>query len=406
MPELEGNNGRQTKRDHRFRLAFIVSHPIQYYAPLYQRLARRDDIAIKIFFTWHAGTRAVHDRGFGVPIAWDIPLAEGYDFELVKNISLDPGTHHFWGLRNPDLVPRVLDWQPDAVHITGWAWASHLRALKAFHGRKLPTLFRGDSHLLDEKMSGPRWWLKKNVLKQIYRWPTTFLVTGTANRTYYEAFGVESRKLVYCPHSIDVARFAEPAAVYEEEARRWRAELGISPDQTVLLFAGKFEPRKRPLEFMKAVNDLKRDDTVVIMVGGGELQAEINLVAASNPAQFRVLPFQNQSQMPLVYRLGDLFVLPSARGETWGLAVNEALASTRPVLVSDKVGCAPDAVDNTCGRVFSWTRTDDLSDMLNGLLRDKAGLLAMRNLATIKASEFDLAKTETALLHSLSRSRS
>ena len=231
LPELEGNNGRQTKRDHRFRLAFIVSHPIQYYAPLYQRLARRDDIAIKIFFTWHAGTRAVHDRGFGVPNpVWDIPLAEGYDFELVKNISLDPGTHHFWGLRNPESGSpgsrlaarrRSHHWLGMGVASAGAEGVSRSQAAHAISRRFL--------HLLDEKMSGPRWWLKKNVLKQIYRWPTRFLVTGTANRTYYETFGVESRKLVDRPHSIDVARFAEPAAVYEEEARRWRAELGLSP---------------------------------------------------------------------------------------------------------------------------------------------------------------------------------
>jgi hypothetical protein len=36
------------------RLAIIVSRPIQYYVPLYQRLARRNDLAIKVFFTWHA----------------------------------------------------------------------------------------------------------------------------------------------------------------------------------------------------------------------------------------------------------------------------------------------------------------------------------------------------------------
>ncbi|HTB21048.1 MAG TPA: glycosyltransferase family 4 protein [Bryobacteraceae bacterium] len=401
MPELEGNNGREKNRDHRFRLAFIVSHPIQYYAPLYQRLARRDDIAVKIFFTWHAGARAVHDHGFGVPIAWDIPLVHGYDFELAKNISSDPGTHHFWGLRNPDLVPRVLDWRPDAVHITGWAWASHLRALKAFHDRKLPTLFRGDSHLLHEKMSGPRWWLKKNALKQVYRWPTRFLVTGAANRAYYETFGVESRKLVYCPHSIDVARFAEPAAVYEEEARRWRVELGIPPDKTVLLFAGKFEPLKRPLEFMKIVASLPRDDLMAVLVGDGELQAEMKALAERNPGRFKLLPFQNQSRMPVVYRLGDVYVLPSVR-ETWGLAVNEALACGRPVLVSDGAGCARDLVDEQCGEIFSWDR-GDLRDKICQMTKAKPRLEEMRISASAKAWQFDLAETETALLHSLNQ---
>src|ERR1700722_8749824 len=84
--------------ERKIKLAFIVSHPIQYYAPLYQRLAMRDDVAIKVFFTWHAWQSTVEDRGFGVQMSWDIPLTEGYEFELVPNISSDPGTHHFFGL--------------------------------------------------------------------------------------------------------------------------------------------------------------------------------------------------------------------------------------------------------------------------------------------------------------------
>ena len=130
------------------QLAIIVSHPIQYYAPLYQRLAQRDDIAIKVFFTWHAGQVAVEDQGFKTKVAWDIPLTEGYDFELVPNVSRVPGTHRFFGLRNPTLVNRVLAWKPDVVHVTGWAWFSHLMALRAFKKKQILTLFRGDSHLL------------------------------------------------------------------------------------------------------------------------------------------------------------------------------------------------------------------------------------------------------------------
>ena len=117
------------------RLAIIVSHPIQYFAPLYQRLAKREDIAVKVFFTWRLADAAAHDHGFRRPVAWDIPLTEGYEFELVKNIAADPGTHHFFGIRNPSLVERVLAWSPDAVQILGWAWHSHLIALRAFAKR-------------------------------------------------------------------------------------------------------------------------------------------------------------------------------------------------------------------------------------------------------------------------------
>jgi glycosyltransferase involved in cell wall biosynthesis len=331
-------------------------------------------------------------------VAWDIPLTEGYEFELVPNISRKPGTDSFWGLRNPSLVERVMGWRPDLVHITGWAWLSHLLALHAFHKRGVRTLFRGDSHLLDVNLCGFRWRAKHAFLQRIYSWPSGFLVVGTANRAYYEALGVESERLFPCPHSIDVGRFAEPADVYEREAAHWRQQLGIMPDQRVILFAGKFEHKKQPLVLMRAVQALANSRHVLILVGGGELEPEIRALAAANPKLICVLPFQNQSQMPVVYRLGDVFVLPSKSGETWGLAVNEALACGRPVLVSDRVGCAADVVDGSCGRVFPWNDLLALEKAINEMSRDQSKLREMRRAAAKQSWLFDISRTDAALM--------
>ena len=385
------------------RLAIVVSHPIQYYAPLYRRLAQRDDLVIKVFYTWHAGTAPVPDHGFKQPVAWDIPLTEGYEFELVPNVSSDPGTHHFFGLRNPSLVERVSRWRADAVHVTGWAWLSHLLALRAFRRRAVPILFRGDSHLLDSPRSGPRWWIKRAVLGRVYSWPKAFLFVGAANRAYYEAFGVEPDRLYPCPHSIDVARYAEPAELFEREAAQWRQQLGISGDRPVILFAGKFERKKRPVELMRAVQTQGDPGLVLVLVGGGELEEEMSALAAADPDRFRVLPFQNQSRMPVVYRLADLVILPSAFGETWGLAVNEAMACGRPVLVSDRVGCAADVVDVSSGRVFPW---EDISLMMQGVNKmtaERKGLSELGRAAAQRAWAFDIARTEAALMNCLHR---
>ena len=379
------------------RIAFVVSHPIQYYVPLYQRLARRDDLSIKVFFTWHVGQAAVEDRGFQRPVAWDIPLTEGYEFAQVANASADPGTHRFFGLRNPSLVEDVMAWQPDVVHITGWAWLSHLRALREFHKRKIPTLFRGDSHLLDSRQRGWRWWVKRNVLKKVFSWPSAFLVVGAANRSYYEALGVEAVRLHLCPHSIDVGRFAEPAEILEQRALQWRRELAIAEDESVLLFAGKFEAKKRPLELMRSVLMLRDFKPLLVMVGSGELESEVKTLAAAHPTRFRVLPFQNQSLMPVVYRLGDLFILPSAFGETWGLAVNEAMACGRPVLVSDRVGCAADVVDTSCGRIFPWDNSQELIRALSEMLADRNKLRETGKNARMRAWAFDIASSERSL---------
>ena len=270
-----------------------------------------------MFYTWHAGQSATQDAGFQRPIQWDIPLTDGYAYSCVPNTARDPGTHRFFGLRNPSLVRDVLAWQPDAVHLTGYAWASHVSALRALHKRSVPVLFRGDSHLLDEERWGVRWRLKQTVLQRVYTWPSVFLYVGTANKAYYETFGVPASRLRHCPHSIETARFADPAGVAEERARAWRQELHIADDTRVLLFAGKFEVRKCPLELMRTVQTLADRRLVLVMVGDGPLAAEVRKLAATDARRFRVLPFHNQSAMPAVYRLGDVFILPSAYGETW-----------------------------------------------------------------------------------------
>ena len=382
------------------RLAIVVSHPIQYYAPLYQRLALRNDLVIRVFFTWHGGEAPVQDRGFGTPVAWDIPLTEGYDFEVVPNLSRNPGTHHFLGLRNPSLVERILEWKPDAVHVTGWACLSHLQALWAFHKSQIPVLFRGDSHLLNVSLRGPYWWVKRAFLKRVYSWPAAFLVVGSANRAYYKTFGVGDERLHHCPHSIDVVRFAEPADRLERESAEWRRNLGIAEGTRVLLFAGKFERTKQPLMLMSAVRSLGTPGLMLVMVGGGALEAEVIALAAAEPCRFRILPFQNQSRMPLVYRLGNLFVLPSM-GETWGLAVNEALACGRPVLVSDRVGCAADVVDATFGRVFPWNDSSAMMKAVEEITVDPSGVLRLGHAASIRAWAFDTSCAEAGLVESL-----
>jgi len=380
------------------RLAIVVSHPIQYYVPLYRRLAKRDNLQLRVFFTWHAAAAAQYDPGFAQEVAWDIPLTDGYEYEVVTNVSSRPGSDHFSGIRNPDLVRRVLNWKPDAVHITGYAYASHLRAMRAFHKLGITVLFRGDSHLLDQRR-GVGWQLKRLALGRIYKWPTACLYVGKHNYDYYRELGVPDSRLFYCPHSIEVERFSEPNEEFEKQASAWRKEQRIPDEARVVLFAGKFEPKKRPLELMDTVARIQDRHLVLVMVGNGELEGEVRRIANQSPDKFRILPFQNQSIMPVVYRVGDIFVLPSAYNETWGLGANEALACGRPVIVSDKVGCAPDlgkvAGDNC--KVFRVDDWEDFQAKLKSLLDHRIDRARLRDCAR----NFDIPATESALVAAL-----
>lgn len=317
------------------KLAFIITHPIQYHSPLFQLMTERDKVAIKVFYTKPPETKEF-DPAFGQKVSWDIPLLEGYAYGFLPTDSKAKLQH---------LIDSLEGFAPAAILIFGWNPPGHLRLMRHFKG-KIPLWFRGDSTLLDER-PGWRQLARRWFLKWVYRSVDKAFYVGTENKKYFLRHGLRESQLVFAPHAIDNDRFADQGQDYEGQALVWRKELGIAEDDFVILFAGKLEPKKAPqllLEAIIEINEKKNRAIHLIIAGSGVLKNQLKKLA-SGLTFIHFIGFQNQSKMPIVYRLGDVFCLPSSGpGETWGLAVNEALASGRPVLTSDKVGCYLDLV--------------------------------------------------------------
>lgn len=345
------------------RLAIVSSHPIQYNAPVFRALAARGDLDVQVFFSWK-GTEEQPDMEFGRKITWDLPLTDGYAHRFVPNVSRRPGTHHFMGLHNPGMCRDIEAFQPDAILVYGWSSITHLSVLRHFHG-KVPVLFRGDSTLLSRDS---RWkaFLRRPLLTWVYRHIDRGLYVGRRNREYFLAHGVPEQRLSWAPHSVDNERFAG-ASDLQAEAGRERAALDIPADSTVFLFAGKFVARKEAALLIDAFREMSRsvkgEAAQLVMVGTGPLEHDLRNRAA-DLCTVHFVGFRNQSKMPVAYRMGDVFVLPSSR-ETWGLAVNEAMACGRPVIVSDRVGCAPDLT--TDPRFSSVFESGNQADLVNAL---------------------------------------
>ena len=65
--------------------------------------------------------------------------------------------------------------------------------------------------------------------------------------------------------------------------------------------------------------------------------------------------------------------MPSDAGETWGLVVNEAMASGRPAVVSRAAGCRVDlVVENETGRSYECGDVAALAEILGGYARAPA----------------------------------
>lgn len=324
------------------KLAIVTTHPIQYNAPWFRLLAARPGIIVKVFYTWEQSNRnEKFDPGFGKVVSWDIPLLDGYDYTFVKNTSANPGSHHYKGIVNPTLNNEIDSWGAEAVLVFGWPFKSHLACLRYFKGR-IPVLFRGDSTLLGEQ-GGIKKIMRRLFLRYVYSYIDYALYVGTHNKEYYLAHGLKEKQLVFVPHAVDNDRFVKNYLQYAGDAALWREELGIRQRDFVVLFAGKINRNKNPYFLLSLAEKLKDERLKFVIVGNGELLEDVRNRATDKRVIF--IDFQNQSKMPVVYNLADVYVIPSY-SETWGLAINEAIASGKPVIATSKAGGAVDLIKN------------------------------------------------------------
>ena len=383
------------------RLAIVISHPIQYVSPWLQHLAAGGEVELRVFYLWNFGVSSQVDRGFGTELKWDIPLVEGYAHEFVPNQARDPGTHHLRGLDNPELSARVKTFQPEAVLLFGYNYLTHYRFIFGWPRHNAPLIFRGDSHRLVQP-KGIKQMLKRAWISRVFERFAAFLYVGRANRDYFLHHGVAEQRLFFSPHSVDNQRFISQTETAAEQAALWKKELGIPPSQRVILFAGKFEQKKRPIDLVCAFKQAALPNVALVVVGAGPLESRLRAEAASHPEIF-FAPFQNQSLMPRTYMLGDLFVLPSfGSGETWGLAVNEAMCLGRPILVSDHVGCAQDLVEpSQNGLVFTADDQTALTRALQEAFADPVRLKRWGEQSRRRIERYGLEQTTAGLLDAL-----
>ncbi|HTK18839.1 MAG TPA: glycosyltransferase family 4 protein [Mucilaginibacter sp.] len=354
------------------RLAIVTTHPIQYYAPVFELLHKRQKIDIRVFYTWGEQANSKFDPGFGKSVDWDIPLLNGYPYTWVKNISTNPGSSHYKGIVNPELIGEITNWRADAVLVYGWAYHSHLNVMRHFHG-KIPVYFRGDSTLLNTAF-GIKGLVKYFYLQAVYRNIDYAFYVGSNNKAYFRKYGLKENQLIFAPHAIDNDRFGENREI---EAKQIRSSLGVSEKDILILYAGKFEAVKNTELLISAFIDLKKTGVHLLLAGNGAKESILKHMAQKSQLTTNIhfLNFQNQTYMPVLYQAADVFCLPSL-SETWGLSVNEAMACGKAVLVSDKVGCAADLVkENYNGYTFRSSEMCDLVKKLDKITGSKEELI-------------------------------
>jgi len=171
----------------------------------------------------------------------------------------------------------------------------------------------------------------------------------------------------------------------------------------VILFCGKLIGKKDAATLIRAMGLLTADvQARLLVVGDGELRPALEkLTDELLPGRARFAGFKNQSELPALYDLCDVFVIPSTY-EPFGLVVNEVMNAGRPVIASDRVGCWPDLVrPGVNGAVFPAGDARALAEvlrpfLLDASLRESAGRASLEIINRWSFEE-DLAGIQAAL---------
>lgn len=377
----------------RRRVLFVATHPVQYAAPLFRRMALDSRLEIKVAFLSLAGATPAYDAGFGTTVQWDTPLLDGYPW---IELPQDAGPT----LRQ---LLREKDW--DAVVLfTGYRKWVFWSAVWTARRLSIPVLFGTDA-TSDDAQSG-HWlkpFLKRLVLPIIFRMADVAIVPSSGSRDYLLGMGLDPNRVVITPYVVDNDWWRQAAASADRESTR--REWGIPTDATVVLFCAKLQPWKRPGELLAAFAQLQATDAYLVFAGDGPLKARLEVESRSRGVehQVRFLGFVNQSRLPEVYRAADVLVLPSSY-EPFGVVVNEAMLCGCTVVVSDRVGAGRDLVDHgMTGFVYPAGDPVALLSILSVLATDRTHRQRMQFAAQRRIAAWSPAANIDALVSAVDR---
>jgi glycosyltransferase involved in cell wall biosynthesis len=357
------------------RVIAVASHPIQYQIPWFRELAQEAGIDFSVLFVQRLESHQ-QGQGFGLAFDWDIPLLDGYRWQQVPQVRGRRGLDGFFSARIAGPLALLRRLNPDVILLTGWHTWSLVQILLAAWWAGIPVIMRGDSNALRMRP-----WLTRVFHRALLGKCAAFLSVGRANRDFYRSYGVDNTRIFDTPHFVDNAHFSQTAALYAPHHAGLREGWGIAGSAICFCYVGKLEPKKRVLDVLAAMRFAVAQSSKslhLLVVGAGELLPQAQAFAHEHHLPVTFTGFLNQTEIPSAYAATDCLILASDYGETWGLVVNEAMACGRPALVSDRIGCAADLInEGVTGSIFPFADIRALAALMLRLANEPTSLAIM-----------------------------
>jgi glycosyltransferase involved in cell wall biosynthesis len=373
------------------RLLLVCSHPVQYVAPLFVRLAHHPRLEILVVYDSLRGAEKALDPGFGVEITWDVPVLENYPWICLTSGNPAPSSSTVpAAAAHQNLHSLIASGEWDAIYVGGYYFRQGWTAMLVARRHGIPILLSTDAHSLTSWRSNSpiRKKLKELLLRRIYAMASVVLAGSSGTVTFLESLGVVSDSILLAGNVVENdwwstrAAQADPAAI--------RATWNIPPTAPVALFCAKLQPWKRPLDALESFAAAAVDGSYLVFAGDGPLSSELLNRARTLgiASRIRFLGFVNQSRMPEVYAASNVLLLPSEY-EPFGLVVNEAMLCGCTVIVSDRVGARFDLIrDGETGLVFPCGHLPAFTRALRTVLADTALTRRMAQAARLRMNSW------------------
>ena len=312
------------------RVAAVFPEPTPYRAPLLDLVAEQPGLVLSVVYaadtvarrTWAVAPRhhAVFLRGVRLPGAWRLVR---HDYPVT-----------------PGVLRALAEARPDVVVVSGWSTFAAQAAIVWARLRAIPYVLVVESHDVDPR-PGWRRAIKGAVVPRVVRRAAGVLVTGELARRSMLARGADPDRIGIFANTIDVDAFAERARALQSSRARLRRELGAAAEDVLVLSVARLAPEKRIDTLLGAVAAAALPELAAVVAGSGPERGRLERLADELGARTVFAGDVPWERIVELYAAADVFALLSER-EPWGVVVNEAAACGLPLVLSDRVGAAPD----------------------------------------------------------------
>lgn len=231
------------------------------------------------------------------------------------------------------------------------------------------------------------WLLFYPIEKFLSKW-TDVLITINKEDYKRAVNSFNAKKTFYVPGvGVDISKFS----ICKVDKEKKRAEIGVKPDDFVLLSVGELSVRKNQKIIIESLGKMKQEGTigniVYLIVGKGELQKIFQTLIEKHGLQDHVKLLGFRSDVADLLHVADLFVFPSLQ-EGLPVALMEAMASGIPCLAS-KIRGNTDLLDNIPKALVSFNTVDEWKKSIIGAIRVDSAYMSARMLSEINKFRID-----------------